>query len=419
MTTLHVSKLQTVLQTAVRAGHHEESATIAGQDLVFCSLEPDVYGEIMQEVDDLPEMEYVPAYQKEHVCRSIVEINGQDLRGVDFIEEEVEGSDGKPSTIKVETHQWLDDNVVKTWSREMVYVAFRKVMDAVAGAAERSNEGVSFRIESEPDEDKLHRLLGDVAAVSVELPDDMREAIFKEHGLLEATSKEELESINEQAKKWAAAEAAALEQLETEASTAEQQTPRQPGPTNHTPPPAPEQVAPASPPRAPQQLVDAQEQEDQEEHQEDQEGPVLSQPVARPKTPREMLQNREPMNRTAIKPPVPDSLQPSGQAPVVNPRKGRPDPSEIGELPDKSRAAQYAALESAAAAEGIPVLAGVELGKKPHAYDLSGPSPLLEERIDTAIHKTDLRVNRPPVAGRNKKFVNPHGQGLNPRNRKG
>jgi len=156
MTVLKASRLKAVLDKARDAGQVEESATIAGLALVIRSLRSDDYNNILADIAEVPEISYPAVYQVEHVCRSVVEIDGQDLRDVDYIETEVEGSS---ASVKVERHQWVKDRIVATWSREMVQVAFRKVIDAIRGAEEKAAEGVQFRVESESDEEKLRRLL--------------------------------------------------------------------------------------------------------------------------------------------------------------------------------------------------------------------------------------------------------------------
>jgi hypothetical protein len=419
MTTLQVSKLKAVLDRAKHAGHCEESATICGIPLVFSSLPPSAYTDIIQELEDVPEVEYPLAYQIEHVCRSLVEIDGVDLRGVDSIE--VPG-DGAP--VLVERHQWIKDDVMSDWSREMVIVAFKKVMDALDAAEEKAKAGVSFRIQNESDEDKFHRLLAELRDIGAELPPDLRGSILKEHGLLEATSKAELEALNADAKRWLQESRETLQNPDVE-----QESEPLPVPSERTAP----RVTKAPVVRAPQQLVQALESEEETESDDtmddvdppdEYDGPLPGQPVAaagpipKPKTPRDMLQSRTPLNRQPIAPPVPQTAGP-GQKPVLaNPRGGRPPADQVAAMPQNSKAAQYAALEADAASGGVALSADLLDGQ---AFDIHGASPVLEQKTSTAVDKEGFRLNRPPVSGMNKKFVDPRRNmsGINPRNRDG
>lgn len=422
MTILQASKLKAVLDKARNAGHCEESATICGVSLVFSSLPTTAYTDIIQELEDTPELEYPIAYQIEHVCRSIVEVDGADLRDVSFIEVETEDPEtGELQTSKVERHQWIKDELMASWSRELVITAFRKVLDAIDAAEEKSKAGVDFRIQNESDEDRFHRLLAELRDAGAELPPDMRAAILKDHGLLEATSKEELEALNQEAKKW-------LEESRERPSVGEE-------PVEEVPQPAPQQTAPQRQPavpkvvsakaiRAPQQLVQAAEVEEEQEPDTDPEPPPQPsepppQPVAKPKTPREMLQGRVPMNRQPIAPPIPDSANPENQPVVANPRSGRPPAEQVAQMP-QGKAAQYAALEADAAAQGVALTADM---LEDRAYDLYGASPVLETKANLEINQEEFRLNRPPVSGVNKKFVDPiqnqSRRGIDPRNRGG
>jgi hypothetical protein len=355
MSIVKASRLQAVLDRARNAGHVEEKACIAGLDLVFSSLPPDAYNSILEELEDVPENSYPICYQLEHVCRSIVQVDEESFRGVKFVE--VNGEDGAPP-VRVECHQWLRDNLVSTWSKEMLTVAFRKVMDAIKGAEDRSVAGVQFRVEEETDEEKYRRLLGELKETGTELPDDLRDAILKEEGLLPATTKSELADLEARAKTWA------------------QEAPEEPTTTSDaaTAPdmPAEPVAAPAPPPRAPQQLLQAQASET----------PVAEAP------------RRVPLNQTPIRDPVPVNSAEQGVV-MANRRSPAPPPDQVHDL---TRSERVAALE------GDPNLAVLER----------------EPKVDPDQTKTIM--GRPPVGGVNAKYVSPHSNpsragGLNPRRR--
>lgn len=300
MSSMKASRLKAILEKARNAGQVEEPVTIAGLDLVLTSLTAQTQATIHDELKDVPESAYAVEYQIEHVCRSIVEVDGISLREADYVE--VDGEAGGPS-VKLERHQWLRDNVVSTWSYDMVQVAFRKVLDAIASATQLANAGVQFKVEAESDEEKFRRLLGDLKEAGAELPIDMREVILREEGLLVAASKAELEDLGERAKTWAQPE----------------------------PEPAPAAEEPSAPPaRAPQQL-DAVEEEEE-----------LRDPSSAPPAPVAPSQ-RVPLNQTPIRDPMPVNL-PDQQAVTANRRPGAPPPDQVHDL--SKRTSRFAAIEA-------------------------------------------------------------------------
>ena len=357
------SRLQAVLEKARNAGHFEESARIAGLHVVFSSLTAEAYNQILEDLEEVPELSYAGAYQVEHVCRSIVQIDEESLRDVQFVEVEAEGSQ---NSIKVERHQWLRDHIVSTWSREMLSVAFRKVMDAIKGAEERALEGVQFRIAEETDEEKYRRLLGELKETGAELPDDLRDAILREEGLAAATSKAEMEALDARTRAWAAEAESPPEPVFTPPENAQRESaaPVAPG--------AASGASAGSVVKAPQQLVDAQ-------------------VAARPEPPAP----RVPLNQTPIRDPVP--MNPGEPAVVMAHRRSPvPPPDQVYDL---SRSARVAALEE-------------------------DPSLVVLDQRDVQVdHKqTQSILERGPVGGVNAKYVDPHSNpiragGLNPRRR--
>lgn len=350
MSIVKAGRLQAVLEKARNAGHAEETACIAGLNLVFRSLQPQDYNAILKELEDVAEASYPICYQLEHVCRSIVQIDEESLRDVKFIE--MEGPPGG-QPVKVERHQWVRDYVVSTWSKEMMTVAFRKVMDAIKGAEERTLAGVQFRVADETDEEKFRRLIGELKETGEELPDDLREAILKEEGLLGAVTESELEDLEARSKAWSREDHPDPEASTLDVPSAE-------------PVPVPE---PAPAPRAPQQLVEAQTQ------------PV---PAA-----------RVPMNLTPIRDPVPVNTAEQGVV-MANRRPGAPPPDQVHTL---SRSERVAALED-----------DPNLG-------------FLRREAQVEPEQAQRIIDRPPAAGVNPKYVNPHTNpirvgGLNPRARR-
>lgn len=335
MPTMKASRLKAVLEKARSAGQVEEAVTIAGLDLVLTSLTAQTLATIHDELKDVSESAYAVEYQIEHVCRSIVEVDGTSLREANFIE--VESEDGSALT-KVERHQWLRDNVVSTWSYDMVQVAFRKVLDVISSATQLANAGVVFKVEAETDEEKYRRLLGDLKEAGAELPGELREAILAEQGLRVSTDKAELEELGARVSTWA------------------------------KPPEEPVAEAPAGPQQAPEAPEVA--------------ASPAPQPVASPAA-------RVPLNQTPIRDPVP--VAPSEHhAVVANRRAGAPPPDQVYDL--TTRAARFAAIE---AMEDEPAVVH--------------PEPPIDQEGVKSI------VDKPPVAGINPKYVNPHQRGVGAR----
>lgn len=300
MATRSANKIRESLKKAQNVGCIEEPVEIAGCSIVLRNLRPEEYPAILQDLEDVPEEEYVFAYQLENVSRSIVEVNGEDLRNVDFIEDEVpsgayllvcqlpsetaastiskklreefkvkativpphEEGDTSTRLVKIERHEWLRKNVLATWSKEALVVSWRKFSELLAKADEKAKEGVKFHIPDETDEQKVRRLLGEMIEASEDLPNEMLDRILGDVGLLRKANKEELD---------VAAERLAALRDSTQAA----------------PPPAPE-PAPAPPaPVAP---------------------PAPPQPA--PVDTAALMRNRQPLNQQYVAPPMPAQPQP-------------------------------------------------------------------------------------------------------------
>ena len=378
MTTVSVSRLKGLLDKARHTGICEESFTVSGMDITVGSLTPDDYSEVFKGLDGLDGVEYLHTQQVEQIARSIREIDGTDFRNVDFIETEAPGTSKK---VKVPKAEWLRDNLVSSWSRETVYVVFRKVLDAVGEAERVAHEGVTFRLESETSEEKFRRLLGEALAAGADIPTDMREVILKENDLLEATSEEDLKAANEEAKRFLA------EQREIQAKPSA--TPVEESPALDEG----DEIVPYEPipVRAPQQLVEAAEEAI---------GP----------SPEELMRQRTPLNREPVRAQVPQEAQ----IQVANRRPPPPPASQVvSSLSPRSaeRAAQYAALENEASLGGVPL---GETGDQ--VYSLTPSTSILERRAEGVSKEVYSVIDKGPVAGRNKNFVDT--RGLDPRRRR-
>jgi hypothetical protein len=194
MAVLQAKKLKAALEKAKKVGLVEEAVTVAGCQIVLRSLTPDEYEAISEEGKDLEELAYLNAFQIGHLARSIVEIDGVDLRDVDFVEVEDEETS---KLIKLEKHAWLRDTILRTWSREAIISSWRKLLEVMALSEVKAKEGITFTIAEETDEEKFRRLLAEMLESTADLPPDLVIRILDDGGLILKSTKAELEEAAE------------------------------------------------------------------------------------------------------------------------------------------------------------------------------------------------------------------------------
>jgi hypothetical protein len=336
MATLQATKIREALQKAKHVGRVEEAVIIDGCSLVLQNLTTDDYNAIGAELEGLEDVEYLHAFQQAHVARSIVELGDQDLRNVDFVEDEVpagkvllsaslpkalaeellkkiqasggEGSispDGEARLVRLERYEWIRSRILSGWGREALTVAWRKFAEVLASADEKAKNGIQFKIPDESSEERYRRLLGEMKEVEEDLPSELVQTILDEAGYMSKSSKEELE--------------AAEQKLRNMASSQEE----------------PEKEAPPPPVQKPQAA-----QKPQAE---------AAAPTQAGPDPQELMRRRQPLNRQAVAPPVPQTqtktrVQPAGEAAPVPEQLRRAAQANNAIL---GRAAQIAALEGA------------------------------------------------------------------------
>lgn len=231
MATIQAKRIKDALKKVQRVGRIEEKVTIAGCEIALQNLAPSEFEAALKEIEGLEDVAYAYAYQLEQVARSIVEIDGQDLREADFIEDEVpvgqyvlevllpnkavaediaeklraqklnavltQQETGGTKTVKQERHQWLKENVLKGWGREALTVGWRKFNEVLILADEVAKKDVKFRIPDETAEDKYRRLLNDLREAEGELPDELINRLLDESGFMKKTLREELDAVAE------------------------------------------------------------------------------------------------------------------------------------------------------------------------------------------------------------------------------
>ena len=200
---LQAKKITEALQKAQRVGEVEERFTVAGCEVVLRNLRPEEFSAVVAETDELEEgLDYVNSFKKGHICRSLIELNGESLREYDLVEVDVEEPDPVTKqlvqkTITLERYKFVYDYVLATWSREVVDVAYRKFLDVTSKSEVEAAEGVEFTLPDETPDEKFRRMLVEVKDLEGQLPFELAKRILGEIGYVAITSKEEGEKVAE------------------------------------------------------------------------------------------------------------------------------------------------------------------------------------------------------------------------------
>ena len=187
--TIAVDKISGALAKVRDIGIVEDSFVVVNTAITLRSLRSEEYADIINECSELEEVAYLTAYQTGHIVRSLVEVNGVDLRGVDYIEAPKDGG-----TVKIEKHTWLLKNLVSSWGKEVVFVVYQKFSEVVQLAEDKAKEGVEFRVADETPEEKYRRLMGDLKEVEEEVPEEILKEILADMGFMRQSTAQELKS---------------------------------------------------------------------------------------------------------------------------------------------------------------------------------------------------------------------------------
>ncbi len=190
MRTISAKNVREALAKAKGIGLCEESFVLDDCEIVVRNLRPDEYESIIADCTGLDDTAYVWGLQKGHIARAICEINGLDFRDTAYIE--VEDTDPKNpervKTLKLEPHVYIRDRVLNTWSKEALFVAFRKVYDVVAEAENKSRNGITFRVAEENAEEKYRRIMAELREAEDDLPPKVIENVLAEYGYMRRTN---------------------------------------------------------------------------------------------------------------------------------------------------------------------------------------------------------------------------------------
>jgi hypothetical protein len=390
MTTVAAQRLSQALTKAKGVGAVEDEVTIMGCPLVLQTLRPQDYEDILAQIEELDDVAYYNAYQIEHVARALIEIDGQDLRDVEYIEDEAPAGhlvwatlpteelaqqllkhvkdaggdaaisvDDTKRTVKYERYDWVKRNVVSAWGREALVVVWQKFAELLVTADEKAKEGIEFRMPDESEEDKLRRLLGEISETFEGLPTELIDHVLKDSGLQRSTTVDEMRKATER-----------IDMLAKEEAPAPAPAPV--APAASAPAPAPAAPAPAAPAPA---------------------------PVASP-TAEELMRNRMPLNRRAVQPPIPANQDPQpAQTRAAVPEQLRQAAMQNTAGMSK-RTASIAKLEAAADPGGVVT------------EDLQQPPMVAPENVAVLEKKAAVLqpgeaakiIEQPPVAGINPRY---------------
>jgi hypothetical protein len=199
MGTIDGKKLRDALTKAKNIGLVEDTFTIGDCEVTLRSLRPDEYAAVLQESQGLNDVEYLHTYQRGHLARSIVAINGLDLHDVQFVDDE-EPDPKRPDktrTVKLELPAYLIKHVLSTWGKESVYTAYRKFGDVVELAERKAKEGITFLLPEETDEERYRRLLLEAKEAEESVPSTLVDRILDELGLMRKSTADEIKTAME------------------------------------------------------------------------------------------------------------------------------------------------------------------------------------------------------------------------------
>lgn len=376
MGTISAKKITDALAKARNVGIVEESFTIDDCTLTLRNLRPDEYTAVLAECKELEELDYLYGYQKGHVARALVEINGLSLRDVDLVEVEEDDpkKPGTVKTVKLELHAYVRRMLLDSWGKEAIFNAYRKFGDVVKKAEDKAKEGITFILPEESPEEKFRRVLGELKEIEDDIPGVLIDKVLDDYGFMRKSTAEEIKAAMEKADKLA------REQREQEGA----QSPPDDGEGSGTPPPAAAApVAPPPPPAAP---------------------PPAAPPVAA--APEDLMSRRQPLNRA-----LPVDPHQALQARVAQAQAEQP-PANATAPAVLTKAAQIAALEADAGLDAHPELThlpgpgGVQVPIAPaNREEVAELRSKGQEAVDPkAFHQI---VERGPSAGINPRYRPP------------
>lgn len=348
MGTVSAKELLASLGKARDMGLVEEPFDLCGHALVVRNLRPMEVEAVLEACKGLEDLQYVNTYQREHVARAICELDGYDLREVEFIDDEEPDpkKQGQKKPVRIERHRWIGDKVISTWGPEVIFTAYRKIGECTVKADKKAKEGVTFMVEDETPEAKYRRLLGELKEVEDEMPETLLDKTLEDFGLMRKSTADEIKAAQEK-----------LNRLRDEELAAE---------------------------KAAQEAKEA-------------EAPVIS-PVAA------AMAARKPLNQ------VEEAAPPERTVPVPVQPPPQVVPAQSATASPSARAAQLAALEADADVTGA--LADQMLGQGPYALqrpaevaELGGSRPTLDK--EAAAREAAKIIDQPPAAGINPRFRPP------------
>lgn len=390
MATLSAKKVSDALKRAQNVGQVEEPVVIDGCEIVLRSLRSDEYEAIHNETSELEDIAYLTGFKREHLCRSIIEVNDVDLRTVDLIEVEVEEEDPKThkpvlKPIKVEVQAFVRDYVIATWSREAIDVAFRKFNDVVAKAEKKAGEGVLFVVPDETSEEKYRRLLMEAKEVEGGVPVELAVKVREELGFTPKPVAADYTAAEERLAKLSSegAPEATVQATVVTPETIPEAVPESPG------------EAPIRPQRVPVRATAPKPQEEVPQAPQARTArPAVPIPVpSDTPSPEELMRARQPLNQRATDVPLP----------VTPPAVLQANPILPATQASLRKAAEIAALE------GVVPTPAVQGGTIIAPANPGGQEPMELSRQQPRINPGEAEriFEQPPTAGINPRFRSP------------
>ncbi len=296
MATISARKIEEALSKAKDVGLVEESFPLGDISVVLRNLRPDEYTKVYEENEDKEGAAHLFGYQKSHLCRSLVEINGVNLRNIQYVEVDevvLDPKTGEPvldprtnevktRSVKLELHEYVLKYILDTWGKETLVVAWRKFGDVLKLAEDKAKDGIKFVLPEETPEERFRRCIDDVREAMTDVPETLLNTVLEEAGLMRLSTAEELKKAMEKTDQIAREQAPAP-------TPAQAQAPTPPAPVPVSPPPAPAQEA-----RVRQISV------------------------------QELMARRQPLNQEAIEPPQPPAAPPGQRSQKIAEIEGLP-----------------------------------------------------------------------------------------------
>lgn len=200
--TLSESKLLDAIEDVRNLGYYEEPFRIGKCQGYLSNLMPEDISTVLEnataEVDQSKNpLLFNNALHYGTLSRAIVEINGVDLRGVEYIETEMPDPDhkGKRKKTLVERHRYIQEKILSTWRKEPIELLYMKQLEVSERAEKECNQHIRIDLSDESPEQKYRRILTELKEQELNLPLSLSQKILREAGYASISTQEEAEDV--------------------------------------------------------------------------------------------------------------------------------------------------------------------------------------------------------------------------------